>query len=367
MVMTEPSVANVIGDLERAGATVASPDVPDDRPILINAPAAPAPPRTDVEADVEAEDASLLDPPEVSDLPFTTPEARQAKRKLVIEGMKGDRARPALRLVHSVAAPSINEPTEQQPPSPPSSQAPRPRSRKPSKTTIPLGEKDQALCLGIQDKELRFLVRLCKKERLERGEPFVSQADMIQQWGINRNILYETDEIGRRIGFTIERDELIGHNALGRPSSRYKRKGKFTTIPPEQFLKRITPGNETPAETKARRAKSKRPHRSKRRREIRAEQRAITKALQAQAGDVDCRESAVSLVVTAKWKTIAQLGKDLAQSSAFRDRNHKLLAGRSLHQAILRTLRLAPLCDVIETKNHVGKFHNPILYIRRRP
>jgi hypothetical protein len=37
MVMTEPSVANVIGDLEAAGAIVA--DV-DDRPIQINAPAA---------------------------------------------------------------------------------------------------------------------------------------------------------------------------------------------------------------------------------------------------------------------------------------------------------------------------------------
>jgi len=39
----------------------------------------------------EPEDKSLLDPPEVSDLPITTPEVLQAKRKLVIEGMKADR------------------------------------------------------------------------------------------------------------------------------------------------------------------------------------------------------------------------------------------------------------------------------------
>jgi hypothetical protein len=234
------------------------------------------------------------------------------------------------------------------------------------RSTIPPGDKEQAMCRNIQDKELRFLVRLYKAERRERGDPFVSQADMIQQWGINRDILYETDEIGRRIGFTPEQDEFIGHNALGRGATAYKRKGQFITLPAEQFLKRITPGSETPAETRARRAKSKRPYRTKRRHEIRAEERAITKAQRAQAGDVDCRQSAVSLVITAKWKTIAKLGKDLAQSLAFRDRNRKRLVGRSLCQAILRTLRAAPLCDVIETKTRVGKFHNPILYIRRR-
>jgi hypothetical protein len=158
--------------------------------------------------------------------------------------------------------------TEQQPKPPPSLQAPRPRSRKPSKTTIPLDEKDQALCLGIQDKELRFLVRLYKAGRQERGEPFVSQADMIQQWGINRDILYETDELGRMIGYTPEKDEFIGHNALGRGATTYKRKGQFVTIPPEQFLKRVTPGSETPAQTKARRAKSKRQYRSERERHV---------------------------------------------------------------------------------------------------
>jgi hypothetical protein len=86
---------------EAAGAIVAPPDVPDDRPIQINAPAAssaaPAPPHADVEADVEAEDASLLDPPEVSGLPVTTPEARQAKRRLVIEGMKAARSHFTVR------------------------------------------------------------------------------------------------------------------------------------------------------------------------------------------------------------------------------------------------------------------------------
>jgi len=41
----------------------------------------------------EPEDKSLLDPPEVSDLPITTPEVLQAKRKLVIEGNEG-RSKP---------------------------------------------------------------------------------------------------------------------------------------------------------------------------------------------------------------------------------------------------------------------------------
>jgi hypothetical protein len=397
---------------------VASPDVPDDRPIQINVP------------DAEDEDESLLhslDTP-LDSLPRISTDELLEKRKLAITQMQADRTamraptdpdpaahdrgRPVLRLVHSVTAPHIGEPpsrkpatiikkearlpapaaperrqmeavrqvmpaslspattaaaTEQQPKPPPSLQAPPQRSRKPSKTTIPLDEKDQAPCLGIQDKELRFLVRPYKAGRQERGEPFVSQADMIQQWGISRDILYETDEIGRRIGFTPEKDEFIGHNALGRRATMHKHKGQFVTIPPEQFLKRITPGSETPAQTKARRTESKRPHRSKRRHEIRAEERAITKAQRDQAGDVDCRQSAVSLVVTAKWKTISQLGKDLAQFPAFRDRDGKQLVGRSLHRAILRTLRLAPLCDAIETQTRVGKFGNSILYVRRRP
>jgi len=162
-------------------------------------------------------------------------------------------------------------------------------------------------------------------------------------------------------------DEFIGHNALGRPTITYKRKGRFITIPAEQFLKRITPGSETPDETRARRAKSKQPDRSKRRRKIRAEERTITKARRAQADDVDCRPSAVSVVLTAKWITIEQLGKELAQSSAFRDRDGNQLVGESLHRAINRALKQAPLDDVAEVKKRVGKFANPILYVRRRP
>jgi hypothetical protein len=32
------------------------------------------------------------------------------------------------------------------------------------------------------------------------------------------NLIYETDALGRLIGFTVEEDEFIGHNALGRSS-----------------------------------------------------------------------------------------------------------------------------------------------------
>jgi hypothetical protein len=45
----------------------------------------------------EHEDASLLDPLEVSDLPITTPELLQAKRKAVIEGMKAERTHLTVR------------------------------------------------------------------------------------------------------------------------------------------------------------------------------------------------------------------------------------------------------------------------------
>jgi len=268
--------------------------------------------------------------------------------------------RPAIKRVSmapSVAPPDIEKP----PPSPP------PRSRNSKTTTIPHDEAARAMCLNIQGSELRFLVRLYQTKRRERGEPFVSQADMIREWGINRNILYETDDLGRLIGFTIEEDEFIGHNALNRGAITYKRKGKLITIPPEQFLRRITPSSETPDETKARRAKSKQSDRSKRRREVRAEQRAITKALRAQAGDVDCRPSAVSVILTKKWTTIEQLGKELAQSCAFRDRDGRQLVEESLHRAINRTLKQAPLCDVVETRMRIGKFGNHVLHIRRRP
>jgi len=60
----------------------------------------------------EPEDKSLLDLPEVSDLRVTTPEERQAKRKLVIEGMKADRARLAARPASKPVEPAadLNQP-----------------------------------------------------------------------------------------------------------------------------------------------------------------------------------------------------------------------------------------------------------------
>jgi len=202
------------------------------------------------------------------------------------------------------------------------------------------------MCLHIQESELRFLVRLYQEERRERGEPFVSQADMPGRWGVNRNTLYETDEVGRRSGFTIEDDEHIGHNALGRPAITYKRKGRFITVPPEQFLKRITPGSETPAETKSRRAKSKRQHRSERERQRAAKSRADIKARRRRVNDLNCRASPIrEVLIPGKWTTVKRVAPDLRKSLAFDG-----LTGKSLHRAIERELGKQPLCNMIRVK-----------------
>jgi hypothetical protein len=339
-----------------------------------------------------ARDASLLDPIEVSELEIKTEEVIRIERQERFRKLKADRARPTLRLVHSVATPPIEEQpplhaestvkpaadieelpapatqmireepaslspatvtTEQpspSPPPPPPSRAPRPRPRntktKTKTTTIPSDEAAHAMCLRIQESELRFLVRLYQARRRERGEPFVSQADMLGKWGVNRNILYEIDEVGRRSGFTIEDDEFIGHNALGRPAISYKRKGRWITIPPEQFLKRITPGSETPEETKARRANSKRSLRSERERQRAAKSRADIKARRRRVNDLNCRASAIrEVLIRGKWTTVKRVAPDLRKSPAFDG-----LTGKSLHRAIARELGKQPLCGMIRVK-----------------
>jgi Bifunctional DNA primase/polymerase, N-terminal len=126
----------------------------------------------------EPEDASLLDPPEVSDLPVTTPEERQAKRKSVIEGMKADRARPALRLVHSVAAPGIEAPpptpaaiSEQQAPLPPARPAPAATIETKSLTPAEIAERNLAAWLALARAEIpTFPVRLNWSSRKKKWD-----------------------------------------------------------------------------------------------------------------------------------------------------------------------------------------------------
>ncbi len=229
------------------------------------------------------------------------------------------------------------------PPQDPSQPSPSRRSRK--TTTIPRDEKARAMCLNIQDKELRFLVKLYQAERRERGEPFISQADMIQQWGINRNILYETHNLGRVIGFTVEKDEFIGHNALGRPTVTYERKGKLIVIPPEQFLKRITPGEETPDQTRARRDRSSRPHRSECERLRTAKYRADIKARRRRVADLDCRASAIrEVLIPGKWMTIKAIAREILKSKS---PSFNGLTGNSLYRAIARELDKKSLRDMI--------------------
>jgi hypothetical protein len=141
---------------------------------------------------------------------------------------------------------------------------------------------------------------------------------MLRHDGVNRGTLYETDELGRTMGYTVEYDEFIGHNALDRPTITYKRKGKFIEIPAAQFLRRITPGSETPEQTKARRAKSKRPYRSERERQRTAKSRAATKEKRRRVGNLDCRASAIrEVLIPGKWATIKRVARDLEKSAAF--------------------------------------------------
>ena len=118
------------------------------------------------------------------------------------------------------------------------------------------------------------------------------------------------------------------------------------TIPPEQFLKRVTPGSETPDETKARRAKSKRQYRSKCERQRTARSRAATKARRRRVNDLDCRASAIKdILIPGKWTTIKRVARDLEKSAAFDG-----LTGKSLYRAIERELAKEPLSNMIQQK-----------------
>lgn len=247
----------------------------------------------------------------------------------------------------------------QPPPSP--SLPTSPGSIRPARSTIPRDAAAQAMCRLIQANDCHILFRLRQARQRERGEHVLKHRQMLRVHGVNLNELYETYVIGELLDFTIEEDEFVGRNALGRPARTYRRNGKFITLPAAQFLKRITPAGETLDQTRARRGETTRPHRSERQRQRRAEERAVTAARRQQIGDLDCRHSAVHALLTNNWVTIAQLVGDLDQSPAFGK-----LSGQSLINAIAKTLTKAPLAGTVEREMRIGKFGQPILFIRYR-
>jgi hypothetical protein len=221
-----------------------------------------------------------------------------------------------------------------------------PSSRR-RQSTIPQSERARAMCLRIQESNLRVVARLRQQQRRVRGEPFVGVVDIIRGWGIAPGVLYETNDVGMRIGLTIEEDEYIGHHALSRRAQTHKQLGRLIRVPPEQYLRRITPGTETPKQTSARRAASKKAERNTRRAENRVAQRARERAEHQYVADLDCRASAiVAAMGTRRWVTVTQLAATLRDSTAFRD-----VAGTSLRRVIQRDLDKQPLSDMIRVRN----------------
>jgi hypothetical protein len=252
---------------------------------------------------------------------------------------------------------ATEQPAAEEAPAPP-----RPRKRRESSTTIPRDDKAYALCLGVQERNVRLLLRLRQARQRERGEGVMRQAEMLERAGVNLLVLYETDLLGTMLGFTIDEDEFIGKHALDRRAKAYKRKGRFVIMPGERYLNRITPARETLDETRARRAQATRPRRTDRQRERRAEQSAAKAALQRRVSDIDCRQSAVWEALPYDWITVAELARIIKRTAAFEG-----LKGQPLVNAILKALAKEPLCQRVERDMRTGKYRQRVLFVRRKP
>jgi hypothetical protein len=83
--------------------------------------------------------------------------------------------------------------------------------------------------------------------------------------------------------------------------------------------------------------------------------------------DLDCRQSAILVLLTDQYQTVLELMEALAPSPAFRRADGKgLLAGSSLRVAILRELRKPALAGRVEIKRDRYRNGRPMLLIRRR-
>jgi hypothetical protein len=166
---------------------------------------------------------------------------------------------------------------------------------------------------NTQNRQLRDLARV----RFGYDLSIRERENWLQQQGVEPERQYYNPELlGQLLNFTVEEDVAIKC-----------RKGQF----PGAFC----PSDETSEQAKKRRHEYGKPHRAEQQRN----RRIATKARLVSVLDIDCRTSAVFMLLSPQWIDVADLMKGLGRSPAFRKVDgSKFLKGNSLRTAILREL-----------------------------
>jgi hypothetical protein len=190
----------------------------------------------------------------------------------------------------------------------------------------------------------RAEVATLRRHRAATGQPTASIDAAIAD---GRAYSLPDRALGDAVGFSFDE-----YSAVGQASHRH--------------LSTIRPYDVTQAEIAEYLRALHRPRRAQRARQRRAAAGAEQQTRRELAGDLDCRDSAVLAVTTDRWRTIAELMRDLRRSPAFRAPDGKQLTGNSLRRAITRTLRVPALVLKVETRTTIEKHGRPALLIRRR-
>jgi hypothetical protein len=197
----------------------------------------------------------------------------------------------------------------------------------------PLLDEVQRIRLEKQRKELRALARL-------RG---VAKID-----GVDHNRLYDDAlELGRDANVT-----ALDYRQLKTVL------GRFPVFKPAGFSQE---------QAKALRDEINRPARAAAERKRKQAKAAAKVATTQTVADLDCRASAIYMVLTDQPQTMVEIMDKVARSPAFRTANgNSLLTGHCLRVAILRELKKPALAGRVEIKRGRYKNGRPMMLIGRR-
>jgi hypothetical protein len=200
-------------------------------------------------------------------------------------------------------------------------------------------ESEYRARLASQLKQLRLVLEFRKKCPLARAE-LHEELGLI---GIDLTKLYRDPvKLGELLNFTVAEDFYLK-----------KMTGSFSgSIYPAGFPKE---------ETRARRNEFNKPRKAAQQRKRRADKAARL----AEAGDLDCRSSAILALLSYRWIGLAELMKSLDRSRAYRRADGAgFLSGNSLRQAILRELKRPTLNGLVEKTDRFER-HGRLMYLYR--
>jgi hypothetical protein len=186
----------------------------------------------------------------------------------------------------------------------------------------------------------RTELRKLRSIREREGRSIASIVDALRNDGFPG---FDGELLGMRVGFTFADYQNYGRTTGRHPST-------------------IRPIDATKSEIKDYLNAFQCPRKAAARRRKRAEQKRREK----DAADLDCRPSAILVLLSEKEMSVAQLMKALKGHKAFKMANGHPLTRNSLRQAVLRCVKKAPLASQVELRPQKEKHGRVMFWVRRR-